>query len=258
MKANDPIGVFDSGLGGLSVVATLQKMLSNENIIYFGDSARNPYGTKPKQVVRDYSFEIAEHLRKKGVKAIVIACNTATSVAAKALREHYHDLDIIGMEPALKPAANMKTPSTIAVWATELTLKEEKFIHLMERFEKDHNIIRIGCPKLVELVEHDQLDNTELVDTVLKDYLSKSLNAEFIVLGCTHFLFYKERLQKLIPDGVQLIDGNEGTVNRVRFLLDQKNLLNPDPDGSLKIENSDPSKLELSKKLVQKMEDAHE
>lgn len=258
MKANDPIGVFDSGLGGLSVVTTLRQMLPHENIVYFGDSARNPYGTKPKQQVRDYCFEIVEHLKQKSVKAIVIACNTATSVAANDLRKQYPELDIIGMEPALKPAATMKTPSTIAVWATDLTLKEDKFKHLMERYEQDHTIIRVACPKLVELVEQDALDQTELVDRVLQGYLDQCQGAEFIVLGCTHFLFYKERLLQLIDKNVQVIDGNAGTVNRVRFLLDQKNLLNQDEEGNLSIENSDSTKLELSEKLVKKMEGKHE
>lgn len=269
MKSSDPIGVFDSGLGGLSVVETIQRQLPHENIVFFGDSARNPYGTKSRKAVLDYSFEIVNHFQNQHVKAVVIACNTATSAAAKELRKAF-DFDIVGMEPALKPAAQKKTPSTIAVWATSLTLREEKFVHLMERFESDHKILRIPCPRLVELVETDQLDNQDLVDSVLKSYLEQSRGADSIVLGCTHFLFYKKRLQQLAPD-LDIIDGNEGTARHLRDLLDEKGLLNT-PDliqpggvqvqpfakpvtGQLRMENSDPSRLDLSWKLLNQLKE---
>lgn len=253
MKKSDPIGVFDSGLGGLSVVHTLQKLLPNENIIYFGDSARNPYGTRSKEEVRKFSFEIVEQMKKQNVKAIVIACNTATSAAANELRSAY-DFDIVGMEPALKPAALMKTPSNIAVWATNLTLHQEKFARLARRFASDHKIIDVACSKLVELVEADQLDQGDKVDAALHDYLEQSKDAEFIVLGCTHFLFYKNRLQKLVEPGLQIVDGNEGTVRHLAALLDAKGLLNTEPGGTLTIQNSDPSKIALSWKLLETLE----
>lgn len=271
MKSSDPIGVFDSGLGGLSVVETLQRLMPEETIVFFGDSARNPYGTKSRQTVRDYSFEIVEHFRRQNVKAVVIACNTATSAAAKELRKAF-DFDIVGMEPALKPAAQKKTPSTIAVWATALTLREEKFVRLMERFENEHEILRIPCPKLVELVEQDRLQEQETVDAVLKAYLKQSEGADFIVLGCTHFLFYKKRLQQLAPD-LCILDGNEGTVRHLHELLEAKGLLNQEeqsfrdasskqkteqedlPECRLTIENSDPSKLDLSWKLLNRLKE---
>lgn len=251
---DSPIGVFDSGLGGLSVAAELKKQLPNENILFFGDSARNPYGTKDKATIRGYCFEIVDRFAKQGVKAVVIACNTATSAAANELRKAY-DFDIVGMEPALKPAAERKTPSKIAVWATELTLKEEKFAHLEQRYDDDHEIIRVACPKLVELVETDALHREETVNAVLEEYLRQSKGAEFIVLGCTHFIFYKERLQHMAGEGVQVIDGNAGTIRHLKDLLAKKNLLATAPEGNLTIENSDPEKLDLSWKLMKRLED---
>lgn len=254
INVNSPIGVFDSGLGGLSVAADIRKILPHENIVFFGDSARNPYGTKTRDQVEDYSLEIVQMLKEKGVKAVVIACNTATSCAAKKLRSTF-DFDIIGMEPALKVAADCKTPSTIAVWATDLTLREEKFAHLEERFDQDHRIIKVACPRLVELVEQDRLDDLDAVDEALNDYLAKSKDAEFIVLGCTHFLYYKKRLAQLADPCIRIVDGNEGTVRRVKSLLEKRNLLAKEGTGTIEIDNSLEDKIDLSKKLMSKLEE---
>lgn len=254
MKSSDPIGVFDSGLGGLSVAAQIRKELPDEHILYFGDSARNPYGQKTREEVEAFSMEIVENFAARHVKAVVIACNTATSAAAPALREHF-DFDIVGMEPALKVAAELKTPSTIAVWATDLTLHQAKFERLKSRFEKGHTIVQVPCPKLVRLVEEDRLDDDDYVNAVLEGYLEQSGDAEFIVLGCTHFLFFKEKLKRMVKDGVRIVDGNDGTIRRLKSLLADKNLLAHEQDGSLEIANSDPEKIELSKKLVHRLEE---
>ncbi len=254
-KKEAPIGVFDSGLGGLSVVKTLRRLMPHENIIFFGDSARNPYGTKTKNEVREYSFEIVKSLSEIPVKAVVIACNTATSAAAKELRKAF-EFDIVGMEPALKPAAELKTPSKIAVWATNLTLREEKFSHLRKRFDGDHDIVMVACPQLVQLVEHDQLQDQPLVEETLKHYIAKSQGAEFIVLGCTHFLFFKKQLQALLGNSARLIDGNEGTIRHLQALLKEKDLLAPeDQEGILVIQNSDLAHEELSWKLYAQLKE---
>ena len=168
MDRKNPIGVFDSGLGGLSVVHTLRKMMPEEDILFFGDSIHNPYGTKTKEEIAKYSMDICRMLESKGAKAIVIACNTATSACVKDLRQIF-DLDIIGMEPALKPAASIGSHQRIAVWATKLTLEEKKFAQLMSRYKEDHDIRKIPCMKLVALVENDQLDQQAIVDEVLQE-----------------------------------------------------------------------------------------
>lgn len=255
MKASDPIGVFDSGLGGLSVVASIRKQLPHENLIFFGDSARNPYGTKTKEEVRAYSHEIVADLASRPVKAVVIACNTATSAAARSLRETF-DFDIIGMEPALKLAAQMKTPSKIAVWATGLTLKEDKFLTLKERFVDEHDVLAIPCPKLVQLVEQDRLEETAEVDAALDEYLSASGDADFIVLGCTHFLFFKDRLQEKVSGATRIVDGNVGTVRQLRRLLEARGLLNgQSEDGWLELNNSRPEKNAQAARLLARLED---
>lgn len=254
-KNEAPIGVFDSGLGGLSVVKTLRRLMPRENIIFFGDSARNPYGTKTKKQVQDYSFEIVEAFSNLPVKAVVIACNTATSAAAQELRKAFA-FDIVGMEPALKPAAELKTPSKIAVWATDLTLREEKFSHLRKRFDADHDIVLVACPKLVQLVEHDQLQDEQLVHDTLQHYIDQSQGAEFIVLGCTHFLFFKKQLQALLGTSAKLIDGNEGTIRHLQALLKEKDLLaKGNQEGVLVIQNSDPAHTDLSWKLYEQLKE---
>lgn len=258
-RSSDPIGVFDSGLGGLSVAVDLRNALPNERILYFGDSARNPYGAKSRQEVEQYAMEITEQFERQNVKAVIIACNTATSAAAPALRERFA-FDIIGMEPALKVAASLKTPSTIAVWATALTLHEEKFERLRHRFESGHVIKAVACPKLVRLVEEDRLDDRQAVDDALGEYLKQSGDAESIVLGCTHFLFFKERLKELAGKEVRIVDGNDGTIRRVQDLLGRRNLLaaKEDGPGCLVVDNSDPAQIDLSYRLIHRLEENHE
>lgn len=260
MNSNSPIGIFDSGLGGLSVAWQIQKVLPDENLIFFGDSARNPYGTKPVEVIQAYSKEIMENFAGQDVKAAVIACNTATSAAAAMLRQEYA-FDIIGMEPALKVAAELKTPSTIAVWATDLTLHEKKFSALTRRFEKDHTILRVPCPKLVRCVEEDRLDDEAYVDALLDEYLQASGDVlpDAIVLGCTHFIYFRKALEKKLPSTTVVVDGNLGTALHLKDLLEQKGLLRaPSEDGckgSLTITNSNPDQIGLSHKLYQKLEE---
>ena len=253
VNSRAPIGIFDSGLGGLSTTGAICNLLPQEDLLYFGDSIHNPYGTKSREQIIQYCTDICDAFEKQNVKAIVIACNTATSAAVPVLRQRY-DFDIIGVEPALKPAAMLGEHQKIAVWATKLTLEEEKFARLLHRFDQDHQIRRVACPRLVRLVEEDRLDDQEAVDAALWDYLEQSNWEELdsIVLGCTHFVFFKDRLAELTQGKVHLIDGNEGTARHLREVLATKDLLNPQETGSLHLDNSDPGKLQLSSKLVQK------
>lgn len=253
VNSRSPIGIFDSGLGGLSTTGAICRLLPQEDLLYFGDSIHNPYGTKTREQIIDYCTAICDAFEKQNVKAIVIACNTATSAAVPLLRKRYA-FDIIGMEPALKPAALLGEHQRIAVWATQLTLEEEKFAKLLHRFDQDHQICRVACPKLVRLVEEDRLEDQEAVDAALWEYLQASdwENLDSIVLGCTHFVFFRDRLAQLTEGKVYLIDGNQGTARHLKEVLSEKNLLNPQETGSLHLDNSDPGKLQLSSKLVQK------
>lgn len=248
MNEKSPIGVFDSGLGGISVLHTIHTLLPNEDIIYMGDSLHNPYGTKTKEEITQRCIEICDFFMSKHVKAIVIACNTATSACVPLLREKY-PIDIIGMEPALKVACEKGPAQKIAVWATELTLKEKKFANLMHQFEDEHTIYKVPCPKLVQLVEQDRLDDETFVkNTLLEYYHSVNDDLNSIVLGCTHFIFYKKRLRELLPTTIQLIDGNLGTALHLKDILSNKNLLN-DTGGTISWNNTLLEKIELSKKL---------
>lgn len=156
------------------------------------------------------------------VKTIVIACNTATSACVKLLREKY-DVDIIGMEPALKVACDRGEHQRIAVWATQLTLSEKKFANLMNRFKDEHHIIKVPCPELVRMVEDNKLDDASLVESCLKEYLAASdyKNLDSIVLGCTHFPFYTKYLEKLCPK-VHIIEGSVGTTLHTKICWNKK------------------------------------
>lgn len=253
MNKNSPIGIFDSGLGGISVLSEVHSLLPNEDLLFLGDSKYNPYGTKTKEEITDRCITICDWFMEQDVKAIVIACNTATSACVDLLRKRY-PIDIIGMEPALKVACTLGDHQKIAVWATDYTLKEKKFAHLMQRFEQEHTIYRVPCPKLVQLVEKDALDQKSEVDAVLKGYLSQTEDIDSIVLGCTHFVFYKNLLKEQIDDSIHIVDGNAGTARHLKDLLAKKDLLNKD-GGSITWNNTNPEKIELSKKLLKRLEE---
>lgn len=254
MNSNgQPIGIFDSGLGGISVLKELKKHMPNEHFIYYGDSAYAPYGTKSKDYIIDRCIQICDYLISRNVKAIVIACNTATSVAAPIVRKKYN-IPIIGMEPALKVAAQNKVDQNIIVMATPLTLKEKKFEDLMSHFNNDNNIMKMPCPELVKIVENDELDNKNKVLNQLYTYY-RDINlkeVDSIVLGCTHFVFYRNYFDEHF-NHINIIDGNLGTSNHLQHILEERSLLN-DKEGSVEILNSsnDEKYISLSYKLLEK------
>lgn len=226
MDKNSKIGVFDSGLGGLSVLHTLQTLLPNESFIYYGDSINAPYGVKSKDTVFELSKAICDSLIEKNVKAIVIACNTATSAAVERLRALY-DIPIIGMEPAIKPALKHSV-GQVAVLATEMTLKEEKFQRLVETLEDGYRIEKIPAPEWVDCVENHMFDETYVrksVNNFLKENVS---NSNAIVLGCTHFVFLKELISEYYNGKVEIFDGNMGTALQLKNTLMSRNLISED------------------------------
>lgn len=250
-----PIGVFDSGLGGISTLRELIKYMPNENYIYFGDSQFAPYGTKSKDEVIDRCKFICDFFIHSGVKAIVIACNTATSAAANILRDTYKDIPILGLEPALKVAVDSKNNSNIVVMATPLTLKESKFNTLMDIYSEDNTIIKMPCPELVSIVENNLLEDETLVINQLKKYYSEiDINSiDSVILGCTHFVFYKEYLKSILKPTVNIFDGNLGVTKHLNNILSNTNMLNQSNiPGTVTIYNSsnDVEKIELSNKLL--------
>lgn len=247
----DYIGLFDSGVGGISVLRHMVRLMPNERYLYIGDSANAPYGTKSKEQVKELSFAVAEKLMARGIKALVVACNTATSAAINELRSAYPDLIVVGIEPALKLAADRFPHGNLGVMATPMTLREEKFDLLLHRFDDQCRVSKIPAPGLVELIEQGKGNSAEAEDLLrqlLKDYIG-SLDA--LVLGCTHYPFASEAIARVLGDQVMLLDGGDGTARETLRRLTLAGLLN-DGTGEIVIENSsaDPKIIELAYRLL--------
>lgn len=229
MDKNMPIGVFDSGLGGISVLRECVKELPRENFIYFGDSANAPYGTRSKKEIQKLSLKAAELLMDKGIKALLVACNTASSIAGEILREKYPDFIIVEIEPALKPAVTDFPKGRIVVMATPTTLREEKFANLLGQYSQVADICKLPCPGLPEFVERGELDSV-----ALENYLQKTMAQvkekpiDAIVLGCTHYPFVEKMIKKVAGYKTIIYDGSGGTARQLRRRLDSFNLLNDD------------------------------
>lgn len=218
-----PIGVFDSGLGGLSVLRELLNLMPNEHYIYYGDSLHAPYGTKSLPEVRDRAFQITEYLLERGIKALVVACNTATSAAIAQIRERYPELVVVGIEPAIKPAITEHPDRDILVLATPFTLREEKFKTLSERFADAGHIISVPSIELVEFVENGDLGSPELIEYLqekLAPYFSETGRIGAVVLGCTHFPFLRGALGRVLPADVPIYDGGAGTARQTKRCLE--------------------------------------
>jgi glutamate racemase len=248
---HDYIGLFDSGVGGISVLRHMLRLMPNERYLYMGDSANAPYGTKTKEQVRQLSFAVAEKLIDRGIKALVVACNTATSAAINDLRSAYPDLIVVGIEPALKLAADRFPKGNLGVMATPMTLREEKFDLLLHRFDSQCRVSKIPAPGLVELIEQGRGNSAEaeiLLRSLLKDYIG---NIDALVLGCTHYPFAAEAISRVLGEQVALLDGGDGTARETKRRLALAGLLN-DGCGEIVIENSsaDPKIIELAYRLL--------
>jgi len=218
-----PVGLLDSGLGGISVLGEALRQLPNEDYVYYGDTANAPYGDKTPEEVLGLVHQAVERLIELRCKAIVIACNTATSVSAGKLRQELA-LPIIGMEPALKPASLLPGEGKILVMATRVTLALPKFQALMAQYGRD--AVPVPCPGLMECVERGELEGpqvTALLRQLLGPWLSQPVKA--VVLGCTHYPFLRKAIAALFPAGTPLIDGNAGSVRQLRRRLEEEGLL---------------------------------
>ena len=237
---NSPIGFFDSGVGGLSVMKEAISIMPNENFIYFGDSKNAPYGTKELNEVKNLTLNAVDFLLNKNVKAIVVACNTATSAAIEDIRDKYKHIAIIGIEPALKPAVKLNRKGNIIIMATPMTLREKKFKLLMDKYKSESSIVSLPCAGLVEFIEQGILDGEKLENYLkekFKPYLEDDIAA--IVLGCTHYPFIKKALSNVIGDDIPLIDGGLGTSHELKRKLIEKDLLNDSKEkGNIEIYNS--------------------
>jgi glutamate racemase len=229
--AANPVGVFDSGVGGLSVLREIRRELPAENLIYVADSAYAPYGDKTQALIEERSFAITRFLLDRGAKAVVVACNTATGAAVAALRSHF-SVPIVAMEPAIKPAVAQTQTGIVGVLATSRTLASHNFAKLFERYASEAEILPQACPGLVEQVEAGNLAG-EKPRRLLERYLSPLLakGADTLVLGCTHYPFLRALIREIAGPGVAVIDSSEAVARQLRRRLEAHDLL-AGPEGA--------------------------
>ena len=227
------IGIFDSGIGGMTLLHQAMITLPKENFIFYADTDHVPYGTKTKEQVIGFVDEVMQFMIAHDCKAVVIACNTATSVAAETMREKY-EIPIIGIEPAVKPAVEQSAGKRVMVVATPLTIREEKLKNLVKKVDDAHLVDLLALPRLVSFAEQGEFD-TPQVEEYLKENLSSFSMEEYgeLVLGCTHFNYFKDSFRKLLPSHVRMIDGSTGTVNQLKRILESRGQLEEN-EGSVR------------------------
>lgn len=254
MREQDrPIAFFDSGLGGISVLRETVRLLPQENYLYFGDSLHAPYGTRPEEEIRALSLAAAAHLAAAGAKAIVVACNTATSAAITLLRRTYPTLPVIGTEPALKPAVQRHPGGTVLVMATPMTIQQEKFQTLKRHFADAAHIIDLPCGGLMEFVERGELRGAA-VEAYLAERLApyRDRRVDAIVLGCTHYPFLTPAIRRVVGPEPEILDGSHGVAMQLARSLSARGMLRTGgAPGAVTFENSltEPEIIALSRAL---------
>lgn len=244
MNSNNPIGLFDSGIGGTSIWKEIHELLPNEDTIYLADSKNAPYGQKSKDEIIDLSIKNTEYLLNQNAKIIVVACNTATTNAIKELRAKY-DVPFIGIEPAIKPAAINSKEHVIGILATQGTLNSELFQQTAEKFHDTKIVEQIGTG-LVKLIENGEMNSKEM-DLLLRQYLKPMIeaNIDYLVLGCSHYPYLIPQIKKIIPKHIKIIDSGEAVARQTKKLLEESVGLNQtDKKGkTIFYSNSDPKVL---------------
>jgi len=226
MNTKQPIGIFDSGVGGLSIWHEIVNLLPNENTIYFADSKNAPYGQKAQEKIIEFSIKNTELLLERGCKLIVVACNTATTNAIKYLRTNY-DVPFIGIEPAIKPAALQTKNNIVGILATQGTLSSELFNNTSQKFSEGITIIEQIGEGLVPLIEEGKRDSVEmknLLQLYLKPMIEK--NIDYLVLGCSHYPFLIPQIRNIVGKNVTIIDSGEAVAKQTKAVLEKNDLLN--------------------------------
>lgn len=231
MSRQGPIGIFDSGLGGLSVAREVRRRLPEEDILYIADSANVPYGEKPLTQISERSVAVTRALINGGAKIVVVACNTASGAALEVLRETF-TVPIVGLEPAVKPAASSTRSGRIAVLATPATLRTERFNRLVDKHGAGVEVVKIPCPGFVDLVESGELSGPEAESTVrevLEPIIGTSVDR--VVLGCTHYPFLRDLIGGLLGEDVEILDSGAAVARQVEHVLEERDLLAPNGGG---------------------------
>lgn len=232
MNPTDPIGIFDSGVGGLSVLRAMRKLLPGENVIFFGDQGHVPYGPRPLEQVRAFSEGIARFLLAEGAKLIVVACNTASAAALTHLRQVFPDMKFVGMEPAVKPAAERTRSGVVGVLATPATFQGALYASVVERFANGVQLLQDTCPGLVQQIEKGNLDGEEtrrILESALLPMLEK--NIDTVVLGCTHYPFVIPLIEEIVGGSVRVIDPAPAVARQVERLIEAGGTCNPSAEG---------------------------
>lgn len=241
-----PIGIFDSGVGGLSVVRAIKRRLPNESLIYLADQAHVPYGLRSLAEVRSYAEGITRYMLASGAKMIVVACNTASAAALHQLRRLFAQVPFIGMEPAVKPAAENTDSGVVGVLATPATFQGALYASLVERFANGVSVLQDTCPGLVEKIEAGELDSPA-TRAILNDALGPMLEKgiDTVVLGCTHYPFVIPLIQDIVGDGVRVIDPSPAVARQVERVLADRgiNNLNPFPGEINYLTTAEPGRL---------------
>lgn len=221
MQPNSPIGIFDSGVGGISVLRAIREQMPEENVIYFGDQGHIPYGPRSMEQIRDFSQAITRFLLKHGAKIIVVACNTASAAALKHLRATFPDVPFVGMEPAVKPAAEHTHTGRVGVLATPATFQGALYASVVERFANGVELFQDTCPGLVQEIEQGNLDGEaprQILEEALLPMLEKGIDT--VVLGCTHYPFVIPLVEQIVGNGVRVIDPAPAVARQTRRLLE--------------------------------------
>ena len=224
----NPIGVFDSGVGGLSVLRAMRALLPAENVIFFGDQGHVPYGPRPLGQVRAFSEGITRFLLDEGVKLIVVACNTASAAALTHLRQTFPDVKFVGMEPAVKPAAETTRTGVVGVLATPATFQGALYASVVERFANGVQLMQDTCPGLVQEIELGNLDGMEtraILESALRPMLDRGIDT--VVLGCTHYPFVIPLIEQIVGESVRVIDPAPSVARQVERLLEAAGTRNP-------------------------------
>ena len=248
--SSHPIGIFDSGVGGLSVLRAIRAQMPNENILYFGDQGHIPYGPRPMEQIRDFSETITRYLLERDAKLIVVACNTASAAALQYLREIFPEVKFVGMEPAVKPAAERTQTGRVGVLATPATFQGALYASVVERFANGVELFQNTCSGLVQQIEQGNLNGAE-TRKILEDALHPMLeqNIDTVVLGCTHYPFVIPLVQEIVGESVRVIDPAPAVAKQAQRLLEAGGALNQSKaKGSIKLVTSGDAD-ELKSKL---------
>jgi glutamate racemase len=246
ISSHSPIGIFDSGVGGISVLRAIREQMPEESIIYFGDQGHIPYGPRPMEQIRNFSNAITRFLLDQGAKIIVVACNTASAAALKYLREKFPDLQFVGMEPAVKPAAEHTQTGKVGVLATPATFQSALYASVVERFANGVELFQNTCPGLVQQIEQGSVDGEEtrrILEEALLPMLERKIDT--VVVGCTHYPFVIPLIQQIVGENVRVIDPAPAVAKQTGRLLESKGMRNrSNSKGDIKFYTSgDPDAL---------------